>query len=102
MAQYKPSKEAEETEAVFVRLEQWLDVKPLKREYGTAIPTEAPAADAWGRQLPISFEVPEQPLDLDSIEAMFSTMAQSQGPTQASAPSPAEPKQRSQSRQEGI
>ena len=102
MAQYKPSKNAEDTEATFDRLEQWPDLKPPEREYGTAIPTEAPAIDEWGRRLPIPFEVPEQPIDLDSIDTMFSTAAQSQGPTQASGPSPAVSKQRSQSRQEGT
>ena len=100
MAQYKASEEAKETVKVFDHLEDWLDIPPPERVLGTAIPTEEPD-DAWGRPLPITFEVPDQPIDLDLVDAMRSSAAaESQGPAQA--PRRSTPRQRSQSRQEGI
>jgi hypothetical protein len=100
MMEYKPSKEAEETVKVFDRLERWLRVERRIPEPGTAIPTDFPADNAWGEPLPISFEVPDQPIDLDSITAMRGSAAQSQG--QAQTPGPSGSKPRPQTRQEGI
>jgi len=102
MAQYKPSKDAEETEEVFRRLERWLGVDEFSPAIGTAIPAEDPSPGVWGGKPSTTFEVPEDPLDLDDLEAMFPTTIRNQARTRASDPLPSEPKQRSQSRQESI
>jgi len=100
MDQYKPDAIAKETEAAFARLDKWLGVVGTEADRGNAIPPSDPTADVWGRPLPVPFDVPDDPIDFDSMDAMFTSLGTNLDPDQSSAPSSTESKRRYQSKQE--